>query len=557
MKLTHRIISVLATTLVAVSCSQEPIIPVAEEPVVPETPSGTSGSANFSKFVAVGNSLTAGYQAGALFTEGQNNSLAAILAKQFSYAGGSATFNQPDIGSVNGFNTTTTNPPFTGGPILGRLVLFDPDGSGPRTAAPAALGTPQRVVTCPSEVTTPAVPGTGGDVPTAYGGNKAALNNFGVPGILLGQALTPLTGGPPTSNPAFNPLYARFASNPGTSTILGDALAAQGTFFMFFLGNNDILGYATTGASGAIPLTSEAAFEGQYNAAIGQILGSNSELKGVVGTIPDVTTIPFFFTVTYNAVTLSADQATALNGAFAGYNTVLDGIAGNAGLLSISGSTAANIQARKVSYTAGAGNRILIAEKTSDFPDLGSTFDQMVTASIITPAQRAALEPYRRVRQATANDLITLSAGGVLGTCLNPPGNNPQLIIGTTIPLADQYVLLPSETAEIRTRTIAFNNIIKAAAAGSGNRLAVADVNEAFAQFVTDRVRVVNGVTITPSFAPPTGGFSEDGVHPNSRGYAFLANIFIDAINAKFGATVPKANLANYKGTGLPLSPPN
>mgnify|MGYP002783512215 CR=1 FL=1 len=562
MKSTHKIKALWATALLIGACSQEPIVPEPAAPVVTPPPSGTAGSANFSKFVAVGNSLTAGYQAGALFTEGQNNSLAAILAKQFAFAGGSTTFNQPDIGSANGFNTTTTNPPVPDGPILGRLVLFDPDGPGPRTAAPAALGTPAREVTCPSTVNTPAVPGTGGDFPADFNGDETAINNFGVPGIILGQVLTGATGGPanppgvvPPPNPAFNRFYQRFASNPGTSTILGDALAAQGTFFLFFLGNNDVLGYATTGASGAIPLTSEATFQTQYNLAISQILASNPNLKGVIGNIPDVTTIPFFFTVTHNAVTLTADQAAALNGAFAGYNAVMDAIAANPSLLAFSGSTAANLQARKITYAAGAGNRILIAEKTADFPDLGPTFDQLVAASQMTTQQRAALEPYRRVRQATANDLITLSAGSVLGTCLNPPGNNPQLIIGTSIPLADQFVLLPSETAEIRARTAAFNNIIRTAAEGSNNRLALADVNAAFAKLVTDRVQVFNGVTITPSFAPPTGGFSEDGVHPNSRGYAYLANVFIDAINAKFGATVPRASLADYKGTALPLNP--
>jgi hypothetical protein len=62
-------------------------------------------------------------------------------------------------------------------------------------------------------------------------------------------------------------------------------------------------------------------------------------------------------------------------------------------------------------------------------------------------------------------------------------------------------------------------------------------------------------VTITPSFVPPTGAFSEDGVHPNSRGYAFMANIFIQAINTKFSANVPLADISKYKGTGLPVNP--
>jgi hypothetical protein len=57
----------------------------------------------------------------------------------------------------------------------------------------------------------------------------------------------------------------------------------------------------------------------------------------------------------------------------------------------------------------------------------------------------------------------------------------------------------------------------------------------------------------TPNINPPTGIYSEEGLHPNSRGYAVIANVFIDAINAKFGATVPKANLGNYGATGLPI----
>jgi lysophospholipase L1-like esterase len=46
--------------------------------------------------------------------------------------------------------------------------------------------------------------------------------------------------------------------------------------------------------------------------------------------------------------------------------------------------------------------------------------------------------------------------------------------------------------------------------------------------------------------------FSEDGLHPNSRGYAFTANVIIDAINTAFSANIPKAKLSNFAGTGLP-----
>ena len=62
-----------------------------------------------------------------------------------------------------------------------------------------------------------------------------------------------------------------------------------------------------------------------------------------------------------------------------------------------------------------------------------------------------------------------------------------------------------------------------------------------------------NGITLTPNINPPTGIYSEDGAHFNTRGYAFISRTFISAINAKFGATIPLTNLAHYNATGLPI----
>jgi hypothetical protein len=44
-----------------------------------------------------------------------------------------------------------------------------------------------------------------------------------------------------------------------------------------------------------------------------------------------------------------------------------------------------------------------------------------------------------------------------------------------------------------------------------------------------------------------TGGtFSLDGVHPSPRGYALIANKFIEAINAKYGSNLNGVNIGNY-----------
>ena len=93
---------VLITILCVGSCKQEPIVPT-DPPVPAPAPTPGAGGASFTKFVAIGNSYVAGMQAGALFTDGQKNSLPAIMATQFALAGGGA-FNQPSINATLGYN---------------------------------------------------------------------------------------------------------------------------------------------------------------------------------------------------------------------------------------------------------------------------------------------------------------------------------------------------------------------------------------------------------------------------------------------------------------------
>lgn len=502
---------------VIVSCKQDVITLTPPENPTPETPTGSKGNADFTKYVAIGNSLTAGFQAGALFTEGQQNSFPLILSKQFSIAQGTTlTFNQPDINSVNGYNSSYSVPPNL---ILGRLVLFAADG-----VQAHAVPTPAHAPGVPAPYNT-------ADLPTPYTGDKTKLNNFGVPGIILGQFLTADTGNP--AKAAYNPLWARFASQPGVKSILDDVLAQQPTFFTFDLGNNDVLGYATNGGDNAgFQMTDQGAFAGQYQAAITALMSGSA--KGVVATIPNVTTIPFFYTVKWNAIPLDAATAATVTTNLANnYNAFLAGMK-QAGIL-----TAAEVTARTLKYVAGQ-NPILITDET------------LTDLSPYMAGPYAGLLPYAKARQTSSNDLIPLTAGGILGTLVN---NNPQMVNGVTVPLADKYVLIPTETTAILTATAGYNTTIKNVAATFSTRIAVADVNAAFSSFVTNQIIGADGIFITPTFSPPTGAFSEDGVHPNSRGYAYLANIFIDAINAKFSATVPHASLADYKGVGLPLFP--
>lgn len=75
----------LLVSLTFVACNED------DEVVTYNTSDGqplTSGSANFSKYVALGDSFAAGYSDNALFIEGQKGSYPSVLAGQFALAGG-------------------------------------------------------------------------------------------------------------------------------------------------------------------------------------------------------------------------------------------------------------------------------------------------------------------------------------------------------------------------------------------------------------------------------------------------------------------------------------
>src|SRR5688572_26745795 len=226
--------------ILATGCEQELIETTPAEQdltnISPDPCTGSPGSADFSKFVAVGNSFVAGMQAGALFDEGQANSLPAILNKQFACVGGSSTFNQPNINASLGWNLFVTQPFLTDNtqPIFGRMLLQYGDNISCSTLQPSPLPTMQAY---PVGITE-AIPNPIANPSFLYLGNKTELNNFGVSAITLGQLLTPGTGnwGDPDPAEGFNPFYARFASNPGSSRIIQDVAAAGGTFFMFWAG---------------------------------------------------------------------------------------------------------------------------------------------------------------------------------------------------------------------------------------------------------------------------------------------------------------------------------
>jgi len=475
---------VLLLSMAFISCEDNLLEGVTSVPADPPAIPATAGSADFSNFVSLGNSLTAGFMDGALYNRGQSFSFPAQLHSSMAQIAGTGTpsseFNQPDINSENGFFGTAGG----GTVILGRLKLNS------------------------NSLPEPVLPG---EVPLPYEGEKSELNNFGVPGILLGQLLSPDTGNP--GSPLYNPLYARFASEPGVSTILGDALATQPTFFSLWAGNNDVLGYAVSGATNEAIFTDPTTFEFLFSQAFGALVSSGA--KGVVANIPSVTDIPYFNTVPNNALVLERQsQVDSLNAGFGLFN----------GGIQLYNSTPGLPEEQKrptVNFEVGQ-NLFLIED--NDLPDL---------TALGLPS----------IRQMTAEELVGLTV----------PQDSISIWLAQGRGIPDEFILTSSELDSIAQRVAALNTIIEnQVTALGGDNVALVDMNTFFNDFAANGVSRFYGVTIDPSLAPPFGGFSLDGVHPNARGHALVANFFIDAINAKFGSTLPYVSMEGAPGNDFP-----
>ncbi|MDF2431715.1 MAG: hypothetical protein JWP44_1346 [Mucilaginibacter sp.] len=235
------------------------------------------GNVDFTRYIAVGNSLTAGFADGGLYLSGQQNSYPSIMAKQMQAVGG-GTFTQPlfsaDQANGSGYLTLTaiTNGVPVTTPVTSNLAV--------RGVLP--------------------VPGFGNVVLyTKYTGD---LNNYGVPGIKLFHITYAPYG---NLNGYFERLLPGSAPT-NTTTYLDFVTAKPFTFFSDWLGNNDALLYATSGGAGDV-LTDKNTFAYLYNLSIGKLTANGQ--KGVVATIPDVTSIPYFNTVTVSAILAGVQKA--------------------------------------------------------------------------------------------------------------------------------------------------------------------------------------------------------------------------------------------------------
>lgn len=245
----------------------------------------SSGDMNLSNYVAVGNSLTAGFADAALYRSGQVNSYPAMIAQRFQMAGGGA-FTQPLCGSEIGLGAS-------GNAKKILALLYDSCtmevGLSPVDAAPS------------------------GDLSVLIPvGSQGPFNNMGIPGAKSFHLITP-------NYASLNPLYGRFSTSTDPAhTVMDDVKNQSPTFFTSWIGNNDVLGYALAGGEGMVggtapeDITAQLMFDGAITSVIADLLASAS--GGIIANIPNVTDIPFFNTIPYNPIVLTRQgQVDTLN----------------------------------------------------------------------------------------------------------------------------------------------------------------------------------------------------------------------------------------------------
>ncbi|HEX6902549.1 MAG TPA: SGNH/GDSL hydrolase family protein [Thermoanaerobaculia bacterium] len=222
-----------------------------------------TGNADFTRYVAFGDSLTAGFSSGSLNQKFQVNSYPALIYRQAT-------------GRTTGFEQPLISEPGQA-PVL-QLVSLRP------------------LVIRP-------VSNQGGSLINPLG---PRYNNIAVPGAKVGDVLRKTMS---TSATDPTDLVLRRLG----FTQLQQGLSLQPTFATLWIGNNDVLAAATSGrVIEGVTITPVAQFEADYRAIAAAIAQSGAEMA--IANIPNVTSIPFVTTVPRFVVNPQTNQPVLING---------------------------------------------------------------------------------------------------------------------------------------------------------------------------------------------------------------------------------------------------
>ncbi len=255
-----------------------------------------AGTADFTKFIAIGDGHAAGYMDDGLSLGGQKKSLGAILQQQLMMVGAPAIempwMSDQDIGlNVNG---------------LSRLILgYKTDCQGNNSLSPVRYSLQGETASFST---------------SAYNSSKK-YTNFGVPGLRMIDMVSTAFGN--INLPQHNAFFARMSKDQFNLPGSGNYSSVQEnifdggypTFCSIYLGIEDVLPFARSGAT-QNPMSPLAGFPGVgFEESLTQLCEQlyAQNVKAVIATIPNISDWPFFNTIPYNGLTLDAEKAASLN----------------------------------------------------------------------------------------------------------------------------------------------------------------------------------------------------------------------------------------------------
>jgi hypothetical protein len=257
------------------------VISISCNPEIEVTQVNNHGAADFTRYIAIGNSLTAGFADNGLYPEAQMTSYPNLLSEKMKLAGG-GEFKQPLM-------------PGNGSGYL--LLINTPTGPG--------LGERPRNT-------------------NAFDKVQGPFNNLGIPGIRAKDVIDENYG---KSNRYFGRILPE---GQDLKTYVQLVTESSPTFFTCWIGSNDVLGYAFTGGkygtegepgTGENGITSYDEFVAAYTALM-DVLGN---AKGIVITVPDILLAPLFTTMPKTLIPLNNEPAVNhLNQFYADYNQGVD-----------------------------------------------------------------------------------------------------------------------------------------------------------------------------------------------------------------------------------------
>jgi hypothetical protein len=255
-----------------------------------------SGTADFTKFIAIGDGHTAGYMDDGLSLDGQKNSLGAMIQQQLMIVGAPAIempwMSDQNIGlSLNG---------------LSRLILgYKTDCQGISSLSPVRVSLQGE---------------TSAFTSSTYNPTKK-YSNFGVPGLRMIDMVSTAFGN--INLPQHNAFFARMSKDQFNLPVSGSYSSVQEnifdggypTFCSIYLGIEDVLPYARSGAT-QHPMSPLAGFPGVgFEESLTQLCEQlyGQHVKAVIATIPNISDWPFFNTIPYDGLTLDTEKAASLN----------------------------------------------------------------------------------------------------------------------------------------------------------------------------------------------------------------------------------------------------